>query len=55
MSIVRAARDLDKANETKTRPENLEQIQTEIFLARGRVSDETLDNLQTQVERVALN
>lgn len=55
MNIVQAARDLDKTTETQTRPANLEEIQAEVLLARGRVSDETLDSLQAQVERVARN
>lgn len=44
MNIVKAARELEKENP------DLEAIQTEVLLARGRVSDSTLDDFQKQID-----
>jgi len=53
MNIVKAARQLDTAIAAHAKPSNLEEIQAEVLLARGRISDETLDRLQDQINQVA--
>ena len=53
MNITAAARQLDTAIARKTKPANLEAIQTEVLLARGRISDEVLDGLQDRIAQVA--
>ena len=53
MNIVTATRQLDTAIASKTKPQNLEEIQTEVLLARGRISDQVLDGLQDRIEQVA--
>ena len=53
MNIVTATRQLDTAIARKTKPANLEAIQTEVLLARGRISDEVLDGLQDRIEQAS--
>ena len=53
MNIVQAMRQLDTAIAAHCRPANLEEIQSEVLLARGRISDRTLDSLQAQINQVA--
>jgi hypothetical protein len=53
MNIIAAARQLDTAIARKVQPANLEEIQTEVLLARGRISDEVLDGLQDRIMQVA--
>ena len=53
MNIAIAARQLDTAIARKTKPQNLEEIQTEVLLARGRISEEVLDQLQDRIGQVA--
>jgi len=52
MNIVQAARQLDTAIAAHAKPSNLEEIQAEVLLSRGRVSDRLLDSLQTQINQV---
>ena len=53
MNIIKAARSLDAAISAHSKPSNLEEIQAEVLLARGRVSDRLLDSLQDQINQVA--
>ena len=53
MNIAIAARQLDTAIARKVKPANLEEIQTEMLLARGRISDEVLDQLQDRIAQVS--
>ena len=53
MNIVTATRQLDTAIASKTKPQNLEEIQTEVLLARGRISDQVLDGLQDRIEQAS--
>jgi hypothetical protein len=53
MNIVTATRQLDTAIAQRQKPENLESVQSEVLLARGRVSDQVLDGLQDRIEQVA--
>ena len=53
MNIAIAARQLDTAIARKVRPKNLEEIQSTVLLARGRISDEVLDGLQDRIAQVA--
>ena len=53
MNIVTATRQLDTAIARKPPPANLEAIQTEVLLARGRISDEVLDGLQDRIEQAS--
>jgi hypothetical protein len=53
MNIVTATRQLDTAIANRQKPANLEEIQTEVLLARGRISDQVLDGLQDRIEQVA--
>ena len=53
MNITAAARQLDTAIARKVKPQNLEEIQTEVLLARGRISDQVLDGLQDRIAQVA--
>ena len=40
MNIIAVARQLDTAIANKIKPKNLEEIQAEVLLARGRISDQ---------------